>query len=85
MASHEFMKKLLFAVPSHWMNLYDSDEMGLGTNRFLHHVMAYKKATLCLIKVENGAIFCVASPNEWKESHLYWGGEDAALFQVHPK
>jgi TLD len=85
LASQAFMMKFLCAMPSHWIILYDSDEMGLGTNRFLHHVLAYKGPTLCLIKTEEGSVFCIASPNEWKESHLYWGGEDSALFQLFPR
>lgn len=77
--------RLLCAIPSHWIILYDSAENGLGANRFLHHVIAYKGPTLCLVKVDCGSLFCIASPNEWKESHLYWGGEDAAVFQLLPQ
>lgn len=85
LASKAFLTKLLCAVPSHWTMLYDSDEMGLGSNRFLHHVLSYKGPTLTLISVEGGQLFCVASPCEWKESNLYWGGEEAAAFQLLPK
>ncbi|KAB0791425.1 hypothetical protein PPYR_03225 [Photinus pyralis] len=84
LSSQAFLMKLLCAVPSHWISLYDSEENGIGSNRFLHHVLAYKGATLCLLKVDGGSIFCIGSPNEWKESHLYWGGEDAILFQILP-
>lgn len=65
--------------------LYDSNDMGLGANRFLHHVLSYKGPTLCLLQAENNQVFCVASPNEWKESIHYWGGEDAAVIQLLPK
>jgi len=85
LSSQAFLMKLLCAVPSHWLNLYDSDEIGLGANRFMHHVLAYKGATLCLLKVEGGSVFCIGCPNEWKESNHYWGGEDAVLFQLFPK
>lgn len=85
LSSQAFLMKLLCAVPSHWLPLYDSDENGIGANRFTHHVLAYKGATLCLLRVDGGTIFCIGSPNEWKESHLYWGGEDAILFQLLPK
>jgi len=85
LSSQAFLMKLLCAVPSHWINLYDSDEQGLGANRFMHHVLAYKGATLVLLKVDGGSVFCIGCPNEWKESHLYWGGEDAVLFQLLPK
>lgn len=59
--------------------------MGLGCNRFMNHVFAYKGPTLTLLKADNGSVFCIASVNEWKESHLYWGGEDSAVFQMLPK
>lgn len=85
LASKAFLTKLLCAVPSHWTNLYDSDEHGLGSNRFLHHVMSYKGPTLILMQVEGGQVFCIASPCEWKESHLYWGGDEAAVYQLLPK
>ncbi|KAK4878246.1 hypothetical protein RN001_010752 [Aquatica leii] len=84
LSSQAFLMKLLFAVPSHWICLYDTEEMGIGANRFMHHVLAYKGATLCLLKVDGG-IFCIGCPNEWKETHLYWGGEDTILFQLFPK
>lgn len=67
------------------MVLYDSNEMGLGCNRFMNHVFSYKGPTLTLLKADNGSVFCIASVNEWKESHLYWGGEDSAVFQILPK
>ncbi|XP_025832216.1 uncharacterized protein LOC108736005 [Agrilus planipennis] len=85
LSSQTFFNKFISAVPSHWILLYDSNEMGLGLNRFLHHVMGYKGPTLILIKIENDTKFCVACPNEWKESHQYWGGEESALFQIFPK
>lgn len=85
LSSQTFLAKLLCAVPSHWIILYDSNDMGLGTNRFLHHVLNYKGPTLILLKVEDDQIFCIASPNEWKESNHYWGGEDSAVIQILPK
>ncbi|XP_008194661.1 uncharacterized protein LOC663019 isoform X3 [Tribolium castaneum] len=85
LASTAFLTKLLCSVPSHWVVLYDSDNDGLGANRFLHHVMSYKGPTLCLLRVEDGQVFCIASPNEWRESNHYWGGEDSAVFQLLPK
>ncbi|KAG5881069.1 hypothetical protein JTB14_020400 [Gonioctena quinquepunctata] len=85
LASMSFLSKLVCAIPSHWTILYDSDEMGLGCNRFLHHVFNYKGPTLILIKVQDGQKFCITSPNEWKESHHYWGGEECGVFQLLPK
>ncbi|XP_050499451.1 uncharacterized protein LOC126879994 isoform X3 [Diabrotica virgifera virgifera] len=85
LANMSFLAKLVCSIPSHWSILYDSDEMGLGSNRFLHHVMNYKGPTLILIRVQDGQKFCIASPNEWRESHHYWGGEECAVFQLLPK
>lgn len=85
LSTANFLSRLLCAVPSHWVILYDSNEMGLGTNRFLHHVLAYKGPTLVLLLTEGDQLFCIASPNEWKESHHYWGGEDSAAIQLLPK
>lgn len=84
-SSGTYLAKFLCTLPSHWINLYDSDEHGLGANRFAHHVLAYKGPTLVLIRVESGLVFCIAAPCEWKESHLYWGGEDSCVFQLLPK
>ncbi|XP_060532917.1 uncharacterized protein LOC132705949 isoform X2 [Cylas formicarius] len=85
LSSKSFLSKIACAIPSHWTLLYDSDEQGLGANRFLHHVLNYKGPTLVIFRVENNQKFCVAAPCEWKESHHYWGGEDAAIFQLLPK
>ncbi|XP_074026785.1 uncharacterized protein isoform X2 [Leptinotarsa decemlineata] len=85
LAKMSFLAKLVCAIPSHWALLYDSDEMGLGANRFLHHVLNYRGPTLILLRVQDGQKFCIASPNEWKESHHYWGGEECGVFQLLPK
>ncbi|CAG9772337.1 unnamed protein product [Ceutorhynchus assimilis] len=85
LASVSFLSKIACAIPSHWALIYDSDENGLGANRFLHHVLGYKGPTLVIFKVENNQKFCIASPCEWKESHHYWGGEGASVFQLLPK
>ncbi|XP_050302339.1 uncharacterized protein LOC126740391 isoform X2 [Anthonomus grandis grandis] len=85
LASMTFLSKIACSIPSHWTLLYDSDEQGLGANRFLHHVLGYKGPTIVIFRVENNQKFCVCSPCEWKESHHYWGGEGAAVFQLLPK
>lgn len=85
LASHVFMAKLLSVVPSHWSLLYDSDQHGVGSNRFLHHVLGYKGPTLILLKIDNGQVFCIASPAEWRETHLYTGAENSAVLQLQPK
>ncbi|XP_076256212.1 uncharacterized protein LOC143193743 isoform X2 [Rhynchophorus ferrugineus] len=85
LASMAFLSKIACAIPSHWVLIYDSDEQGLGANRFLHHVLGYKGPTIIIFKVENDQKFCIAAPSEWKESHHYWGGEGSAIFQLLPK
>lgn len=79
------MAKMLAVVPSHWTLLYDSQMHGVGANRFLHHVLGYKGPTLVLLKAENEQVFCIASPSEWKETHLYTGDKDCCIIQVLPK
>lgn len=84
-SSHVFLAKLLCTVPSHWVMLYNSDQHGQGTNRFLHHVLAYRGPTITILRAEEGNIYCVACPNEWKESNLYWGSDETVLIQLLPK
>lgn len=85
LASQVFMAKLLSLVPSHWTLLYDSMQHGVGSNRFLHHVLGYKGPTLVLIRGNDDHILCISSPNEWKETHMYTGGDDCFIVQLHPK
>uniref|UniRef100_A0A6M2DRT9 TLDc domain-containing protein n=1 Tax=Xenopsylla cheopis TaxID=163159 RepID=A0A6M2DRT9_XENCH len=85
LASQAFMAKLLSVVPSHWALLYDSREHGLGMNRFLHHVLSYKGPTLVLLRSEEGHVFCIGSPCEWKESHQYWGTPESCVIKLLPK
>lgn len=72
-----FQNRLLSVVPSHWTLLYDSNQDGLGANRFLHHVLGYKGPTLIFIKGRDehkkDLVYCIASSTEWKETHLYTG------------
>lgn len=72
-------------MPSHWVRLYSSDADGRGVNRFLHHVLAYRGPTVTLLSADCGALFCVASPSEWRESHLYWGGAECAVLTLYPR
>ncbi|XP_065083071.1 uncharacterized protein LOC135705326 isoform X2 [Ochlerotatus camptorhynchus] len=85
LASHVFMAKLLSMVPSHWTLLYDSRQDGAGTNRFLHHVLGYRGPNLILFRCDDNLLFCVANPNEWRETHLYIGDEDSCCLQLLPK
>lgn len=85
LGSNAFKAQLLNVVPSHWTLLYDSRQHGVGSNRFLHHVLGYKGPTLCLFQAENEQIYCVASPSEWKENHLYTGQKECCLIQLQPK
>ncbi|XP_055387234.1 uncharacterized protein LOC129615866 [Condylostylus longicornis] len=72
-------------IPSHWTLLYDSNQHGVGANRFLHHVLGYRGPTLILIHTQDDQAYCIASPSEWKETHLYTGGEDSCIIQLLPK
>lgn len=88
--SQLMLNKLVAAVPSHWTLLYDTRQHGVGANRFLHHVLGYRGPTLVVFharsfKDQTEKIFCVASPNEWKETNLYTGGEESCLVQLQPK
>lgn len=87
--SQSMIAKLLSVIPSHWTLLYDSNQDGLGANRFLHHILGYKGPTLILLKCRDASkkssVYCIAAPSEWKETHLYTGGEDSCLLQLQPK
>ncbi|XP_041783266.1 uncharacterized protein LOC121599490 isoform X1 [Anopheles merus] len=85
LTSHIFLAKLLSLVPSHWTSLYDSRLDGSGTNRFLHHVLGYRGPNLILFRCEDDLLFCVANPNEWRETHLYIGDEGSCCLQLLPK
>ncbi|XP_044764349.1 uncharacterized protein LOC123320921 isoform X2 [Coccinella septempunctata] len=85
LSSMVFLSKMLSSIPSHWVLIYDSNQHGLGANRFLHHTLAYKGPTLVMLKTKEESVFCVACPDEWHESHQYWGREESALYQLLPK
>lgn len=85
LASQVFISKLLSVVPSHWTLLYDSMEHGVGSNRFLHHVLGYKGPTLVLLRGNDDYIFCISSPGEWRETHMYTGGDHCSVIQLSPK
>lgn len=72
-------------IPAHWAMLYDSRIHGVGANRFLHHVIGYKGPTLVMLHSESGEVFCLASPSEWRETHLYTGDKDCHIIQLLPK
>ncbi|KPI98968.1 PREDICTED: uncharacterized protein LOC106118012 isoform X1 [Papilio xuthus] len=78
-----WLARLVCAVPSHWAPLYASREHGLGANRFLHHTLAYRGPTLVVVAAEE-ITAVIACPQEWKETHQYWGGPDCALIQLYP-
>lgn len=83
LASQAWLARLVCAVPSHWVPLYASRDHGLGANRFLHHTLAYRGPTMVLIQAED-TVIVVCSPQEWRETHQYWGGPDCALLQIQP-
>lgn len=79
------MSHLMSTIPAHWSLLYDSQRHGVGANRFLHHVIGYKGPTLVLLQSETKEVFCLASPTEWRETHLYTGNDDCHIIQLLPK
>lgn len=85
LASTTFMAKILSMVPAHWTLLYDSRQHGVGSNRFLHHVLGYKGPTLSLLRASNAHVYCVAAPSEWRETHMYTGDKECCLIQLLPK
>uniref|UniRef100_U5EQF1 TLDc domain-containing protein n=1 Tax=Corethrella appendiculata TaxID=1370023 RepID=U5EQF1_9DIPT len=85
LASQVFMAKLLSVLPSHWTLIYNSRYDGVGANRFLHHVIGYRGPNLILLRCDSDLLFCIGSPNEWRETHLYIGTEDSCCIQLLPK
>ncbi|KAL5292495.1 hypothetical protein ACFFRR_011353 [Megaselia abdita] len=81
----QIFKNKLAMIPSHWALLYDSDDHGVGANRFLHHVLGYRGPTLVLLHTRDDQTYLIASPNEWKETHLYTGSEGCVVIQLLPK
>lgn len=77
---------LVSTIPTHWSLLYDSQQHGVGSNRFLHHVIGYKGPTLIILhSTSSNEVFCIAAPSEWRETHLYTGGDDCHVIQLLPK
>ncbi|KAH8410261.1 hypothetical protein KR009_010229 [Drosophila setifemur] len=81
----QIFKEKLSMMPSHWTLLYDSNEHGVGANRFLHHVLGYRGPTLVLLHTKDEQTYCIASPSEWKETHLFVGSEGSCVVQLLPK
>ncbi|KAH8287961.1 hypothetical protein KR018_010226 [Drosophila ironensis] len=81
----QIFKEKLSMIPSHWTLLYDSNEHGVGANRFLHHVLGYRGPTLVLLHTKDEQTYCIAAPSEWKETHLFVGGEGSCVIQLLPK
>ncbi|XP_026278855.1 uncharacterized protein LOC113206822 isoform X1 [Frankliniella occidentalis] len=77
-------KMLGSTYPSHWAPLYSSDQHGLGSNRFLHHVLSYRGPTLTFLRGQEGVEFCLAADSEWHESNHYWGCENSCVLQILP-
>lgn len=88
--SQSFLTRIAPLLPSHWTLLYDTLEHGVGANRFLHHVLGYKGPTLTFFRARSikdnvEKVFVIGAPSEWRETHLYIGGEDSCLVQLLPK
>lgn len=84
-AAAQIFKQKLSLMPSHWTLLYNSTDHGLGANRFLHHVLGYRGPTLILLHTQEDQTYLLASSTEWKETHLYTGGEGSCIMQLYPK
>jgi len=85
LSSQTFLAKMLGSIfPSHWTLLFNSDEHGLGANRFTHHVFGYRGPTLTFMQGQDGVQFCIAADTEWQESHQYWGGDECVVIQILP-
>lgn len=79
------------ACPRHWTLLYNSNQHGTGSNRFMHHVLGYKGPTLLFIQgISDGndphmyPTYCVCSAEEWRETHVYFGNEDSMIIEMLP-
>ncbi|CAH0713389.1 unnamed protein product, partial [Brenthis ino] len=90
-ATAAWLARLVCALPSHWAPLYASREHGLGANRFLHHTLHYRGPTLVVVEGAAGAgagaagvTLVACAPQEWRDTHQYWGGPDCALVQLYP-
>ena len=88
---HALIAKRLGSVcPRHWTMLYNSSDHGTGANRFLHHVLGYRGPTLLFVRAVSPdkdsmpPTYCICSAAEWRESHLYWGDEDAVGIELFP-
>ncbi|EDW03120.1 uncharacterized protein LOC6561383 [Drosophila grimshawi] len=81
----QIFREKLSMMPSHWTLLYDSNEHGVGANRFLHHVLGYRGPTLVLLHTKDEQTYCIAAPSEWKETHLFVGAEGSCVIQLLPK
>ncbi|XP_053617797.1 uncharacterized protein LOC128679521 isoform X2 [Plodia interpunctella] len=83
LASAAWLARLVCAVPSHWTPLYSSRDHGIGANRFLHHTLAYRGPTVVML-AGGPLVLALCAPQEWRESHQYWGSGDCALVQLAP-
>ncbi|XP_041971571.1 uncharacterized protein LOC121727672 isoform X2 [Aricia agestis] len=86
-----WLARLVCTVPSHWEPLYASKDHGLGCNRFLHHTLAYRGPTIVVIDglpatgdSDEHLTAVICCPQEWRDTHQYWGGPDSALLLLYP-
>ena len=49
----------------HWSILYSSQDHGLSLNRFKHHVFAYRKPTILLLRCDD-YLYAAAIDTEWR-------------------
>ncbi|KAK2177990.1 hypothetical protein NP493_568g00003 [Ridgeia piscesae] len=81
LGSHLPLSKVLTGSNFHLM--YSSNDHGLSTNRFNHHVFSYNAPTLMFVSFDRH-LYCVAVDSEWREGVKRWGGGDCQLIQLLP-
>lgn len=81
LGSHLPLSKVLTGSNFHMM--YSSNDQGLSTNRFKHHVFSYSAPTLMFVSFDRH-LYCVAVDSEWSDGVKRWGGPDCCLIQLLP-
>jgi len=86
MDPHTFITRMMASQnPTHWNQLYNSDNDGLSLNRFEHHVMGYRGPTVTFFYAEDQRIFCLAVDQPWKESINFWGSPNTIILKISPE
>ncbi|XP_005097241.1 uncharacterized protein LOC101847581 [Aplysia californica] len=67
-----------------WKVLYNSENHGMSSNRFSHHVASYHAANVTFFNFEGKNQYCLALDRGWREGCGKFGGEDCRLIQLLP-